>query len=81
MKVFDQAKVDAVVTAHDGDGMLRVFCSTLCRIDWGNNVYASNALADRNVYGCWQCGEDLMQGILLDKPMDDDNAWRRGRRA
>ena len=66
---FDQAKADAVVTATDKDGLVRVFCDVRCRADWRNNVYASNALADRNMYGCWQCGEDLLQGLSLDMPM------------
>ena len=77
---FDQAKADAAVTAISY-GMVRVFCNIECRIDWGNKVPHANCpyMPGLPMYGCWQCGEDLMQGMLLDKPMDDDNAYRRRR--
>lgn len=79
MIAFDQTKADAVVTATDC--LVRVFCNALCRADWRNNVYTPNALADRNIYGCWQCGEDLLQGLILDMPMADDHLWRKGRQS
>ncbi|KKL72888.1 hypothetical protein LCGC14_2080420 [marine sediment metagenome] len=75
MKGFDQAKADAVKMLETGPSIL-TFCSIECRIDWFNGV---NCVKDRGLYGCWQCGEDLLQGLLMDKPMDDDNAYRRRR--
>jgi len=77
MKVFDQAKADAVVTLRVGVRIL-TFCGILCRIDWLNAAGETWGEV-RGLYGCWQCGEDLLQGMLMDKPMDDDNAYRRRR--
>ena len=68
-------KASTVVTQRVGVSIL-TFCSTDCRIDRINDM---PCVRSRSMYGCWQCGEDLMQGMLLDKPMDDDNAYRRRR--
>ncbi|KKN16451.1 hypothetical protein LCGC14_0975600 [marine sediment metagenome] len=75
MKVFDQAKAAEAVTLGVGHSIL-TFCGIPCRIDWGNGV---TCVMNRGLYGCWQCGEDMLQGLLVDKPMDDDNIYRRRR--
>lgn len=75
MRVFNQAKADAVKALEAGSSIL-TFCSTECRIDGGNGV---PCVRSRGLYGCWQCGEDLLQGLLVDKPMDDDNIYRQRR--
>ena len=82
---FDQAKADSVKMLETGPSIL-TFCGIECRIE-GTTIYLAhpywfngvNCVKDRGLYGCWQCGEDLLQGLLMDKPMDDDNAYRRRR--
>ena len=75
MKVFDQAKASMVVTREVGSSIL-TFCSTDCRIDRINGM---PCVRSRSMYGCWRCGEDMLQGLNLDRPMDDDNLWRQRR--
>lgn len=61
--------------------MTLVFCSLVCKIDYHNGVTRYSPVADRNLYGCWQCGENLLQGMLLDMPLEDNHLWRHRPRA
>lgn len=76
--VFDQAKADAVKMLDMGVRGILTFCNIECRADWENGVSCAR---NRGLYGCWQCGADLLQGLILDMPMDDDNLWRKGRQS
>ena len=42
------------------------FCSRFCLADFRNRA-ARRKEADDLKYGCWQCGQDLLQGLLLCK--------------
>lgn len=78
MRIFDQANSAEVVTFRIGP-MTLVFCGALCRIDYRNGVRRRLEVADRNLYGCWQCGEDLVQGLSLDFGEEDSSVYRKRR--
>ena len=77
MKVLDQAKSDAIVTLEVG-AVVYTFCSIMCRVDWFEGTGAEQA-THMPLYGCWQCGEDLLQGMLLDGEEEDENIYRQRR--
>ncbi len=81
MKAFSyvQAEKVAAFTPPRGN-MTLVFCSPVCLLDWRDNKTRYPKIADRNLYGCWQCGEDLTQGMnLAGRGRGDDNIYRISR--
>ncbi len=81
MRIFNPMLAEKVVTfTSPGEQMRLVFCSPECKIDWRNGKMCYPSIAHRNMYGCWQCGEDLLQGMnLAGKETSDNNIYRVSR--
>lgn len=80
MRIFNPTQAEGVTTfTPPGEKMRLVFCSPECKIDWRNGKMCYPSIAHRNMYGCWQCGEDLTQGLNLSRPKGDNNIYRINR--
>ena len=78
MRIFNPKQAESIVTSKVGP-MVLVFCTLTCKIDYHNGIVRYPKIADRNLYGCWQCGEDLTQGLNLARPEGDNNIYRINR--
>lgn len=73
---FDQER--AVVLSMAGP-MILVFCTLLCKLNYHNGAVRYSPVADKHLYGCWQCGTDLLQGLAVDAEEGDSSVLRTRR--